>query len=316
MNRTDRLLAIVLELQAHGRRRADDLAATFEISKRTIYRDIQALCEAGVPVIAAPGQGYSLVEGYFLPPLRFSADEAMMLLLGADVMAASFDAEYGLAARAAARKIAGAIPPQQRDEVRSLRATIRFVPGGAASHDEARLLPQLRRAIVAKQRLRFAYQSRYGAAAVEREVDPYGLIHSGTSWYMLGFCQLRQAIRAFRIERISQLIVIATTFERPANFSLDQEQQSKRTLCIRVLFDHESAAWVREEPSFYAVDHTPCADGLLVTLMARDERDVTQWLLSWGSHVRVLEPDSLRRRLAEEAARMVEHFQSTKSLLT
>jgi len=68
MNRTDRLLAIVLELQAQGKRRAEDLAATFEVGKRTIYRDIQALCEAGVPVISTPGQGYSLVEGYFLPP--------------------------------------------------------------------------------------------------------------------------------------------------------------------------------------------------------------------------------------------------------
>ena len=81
-----------------------DLAASFEISKRTVYRDIQALCEAGVPVIAEPGRGYSLVEGYFLPPLRFSADEATMLLLGADVMAQSFDAEYRVAAEDAARK--------------------------------------------------------------------------------------------------------------------------------------------------------------------------------------------------------------------
>ena len=63
MNRTDRLLAIVLELQRKGKRRAEDLAATFEISKRTVYRDVQALCEAGVPVVALPGQGYALMDG-------------------------------------------------------------------------------------------------------------------------------------------------------------------------------------------------------------------------------------------------------------
>ena len=62
MNRTDRLLAIVIELQARGKRRAEDLAATFEVGKRTIYRDIQALCEAGVPIISTPGQGYTLLE--------------------------------------------------------------------------------------------------------------------------------------------------------------------------------------------------------------------------------------------------------------
>src|SRR5436190_707601 len=67
MNRTDRLLAMVLELQTHGTRRAEDLAATFEISKRTVYRDVEALCEAGVPVVAVPGLGYRLMAGYFLP---------------------------------------------------------------------------------------------------------------------------------------------------------------------------------------------------------------------------------------------------------
>ncbi|MFL5694281.1 MAG: helix-turn-helix transcriptional regulator, partial [Ktedonobacteraceae bacterium] len=101
MNRTDRLLAIVLELQGKGRQRAEDLAATFETSKRTIYRDIQALGEAGVPLISIPGRGYSLMKGYFLPPLSFSSDEATMLLLGSDFMAQNFDAQYRQAAQAA-----------------------------------------------------------------------------------------------------------------------------------------------------------------------------------------------------------------------
>src|SRR2546430_4197634 len=90
MNRTDRLLAIVLELQGKGRQRAEDLAATFETSKRTIYRDIQALGEAGVPLISVPGRGYSLMKGYFLPPLSFTTDEATMLLLGSDFTAQNF----------------------------------------------------------------------------------------------------------------------------------------------------------------------------------------------------------------------------------
>ena len=90
MNRTDRLLAIVLELQGKGRQRAEDLAGTFETSKRTIYRDISALGQAGVPLISVPGRGYALMKGYFLPPLSFRADEATMLLLGSDFMAQNF----------------------------------------------------------------------------------------------------------------------------------------------------------------------------------------------------------------------------------
>jgi predicted DNA-binding transcriptional regulator YafY len=132
MNRTDRLLAIVLELQAAGRRRAEDLAAIFEVGKRTIYRDIQALCEAGVPVISTPGQGYTLQEGYFLPPLRFSPDEALILLLGSDAMAQSFDAEYRVATESAGRKIAGALPENLRDEVRLPMPTWRRWPSAMA----------------------------------------------------------------------------------------------------------------------------------------------------------------------------------------
>src|SRR5262252_5341 len=149
MNRTDRLLAIVLELQRKGARRAEDLAATFETSKRTIYRDIrharltqrldvavdrafadlaatfetskrtiyrdiQALSESGVPVVAQPGVGYSLVEGYFLPPVSFSADEATMLLLGGDFVAQNFDAQYRAAAVSAGRKIEAVLSEKLR----------------------------------------------------------------------------------------------------------------------------------------------------------------------------------------------------------
>src|SRR4029079_10681571 len=162
MNRTDRLLAIVLELQATGRRRAEDLAATFEVGKRTIYRDIQALCEAGVPVISTPGQGYALLEGYLLPPLRFTPDEALILLLGGDVMADSFDAEYRAAAQSAGRKIAGALPEPLRDEVRSLQDSLRYV--GDRRHTRPRevaLLPQLRRPILARHGVRFSYRARH-----------------------------------------------------------------------------------------------------------------------------------------------------------
>src|SRR5437660_10811080 len=145
MNRTDRLLAIVLELQGKGRQRAEDLAATFEISKRTIYRDIQALGEAGVPLISMPGRGYALMKGYFLPPLSFSADEATMLLLGSDFMAQNFDAQYRLAAQSASRKIEGVIPEKLREEVRYLQNSIRFVSWSAFENAaELTMLQQLR----------------------------------------------------------------------------------------------------------------------------------------------------------------------------
>lgn len=110
MNKTDRLLAIVLELQRNKVLRAEDLAATFETSVRTIYRDIQALSEAYVSVIGAPGQGYSLMEGYFLPPVSFTVEEAVTLLIGTDFIEQWFDVHYGRKSRTSRGKIEAILP--------------------------------------------------------------------------------------------------------------------------------------------------------------------------------------------------------------
>src|SRR5436305_11953494 len=173
MNRTDRLLAIILELQGKGRQRAEDLAETFETSKRTIYRDIQALGEAGVPIVSITGRGYSLMKGYFLPPLSFTTDETTMLLLGSDLMAQSFDAQYRSAALGASRKIEGVLPEKLRDEVRYLQDSIRFVATGAMEQPaETEKLQQLRRAILQRSTIRFRYFTRHPSSTSEAEGRP------------------------------------------------------------------------------------------------------------------------------------------------
>jgi len=200
MNRTDRLLAIVLELQrvGKGRRRAEDLAATFETSTRTIYRDMEALSEAGVPIVAVPGRGYALMAGYFLPPLSFRTDEATMLLLGADVMAQQFDAQYRAAAESAAAKIEGVLPESLRAEVRALRERIRFFAPGDPAEQETLL--HLRRALLDRTTVRFRYTARSPSdrdPPPYREVDPYSLIHVSGEWLIAGYDHLRRDLRTF-----------------------------------------------------------------------------------------------------------------------
>lgn len=316
MNRTDRLLAIVLELQGKGKRRAEDLARTFETSKRTIYRDIEALCEAGIPVVSVPGQGYSLMKGYFLPPLSFTSDEATMLLLGSDFMAQNFDAQYRAAAQSASRKIAGVLPEPLREEVGYLQNSIRFItystPTDVAEHD---MLQQLRRAIIEPTTVRFCYHARYpsdgqSASSTTREADPYGLVHSPGAWYLSAYCHLRQDIRNFRLDRISNLELLPATFQRPANFQMGKREPERGSILVHVLFDSEVARWVRESRSYFIVNEEENAAGLLVTLKVRQESEVLQWLLSWGRHMRVLEPETLRKRLAEEAEAMLRNHQN------
>jgi len=313
MNRTDRLLAIVLELQRKGSRRAEDLAATFETSKRTIYRDIQALCESGVPVVAQAGVGYSLVEGYFLPPVSFSADEATMLLLGGDFVAQSFDAQYSDAAESASRKIEAVLSEKLRGEVGYLRNSIAFVaPETLAAGESESFLPQLRRAIIECKTIRFHYHTRYSRDGREarntREADPYAMLHYGDAWYLIGHCHLRQDIRNFRLDRLSNLRLLDKTFDRPSNFRLEPPADDQRNLKVVALFNREAAPWVREARSYYVDSMEEVADGLLVTMRVRVENEIFQWLFSWGSQVRVLEPESLRRRLVTEAGKILENY--------
>ncbi len=307
MNRTDRLLAIVLELQARKRQRAEDLAATFETSKRTIYRDIQALCEAGVPVAAIPGQGYSLVEGYFLPPLAFNADEAVMLLLGSEFMAQNFDAQYRAAAQSASRKIEAVLPEKLHAEVHDLQTSLRFISGNTAGNTVTlKTLQMLRRAVLERSSIRFRYHTRFrekgAAGGTMREADPYSLSHIANAWYLVAYCHLRRGIRHFRLDRMEDLTLLDITFTRPAGFKIEQrEVEGQRNITVRALFDPEVSRWVREAPSFFTIKMEDTTEGLLLTLQVRHEQEIVQWLLSWGQQVKVLEPLSLCALLVEEA---------------
>ncbi len=310
MNRTDRLLAIVLELQAKGWQRAEDLAARFETSRRTIYRDMQALSESGVPLVSAPGQGYALVEGYFLPPLTFSADEALILTLGGGFMAQNFDAEYQQAAQSAVSKIEAVLSNDLRVDVDYLRRSLRFIVPGPT--DDPELLRQIRRAVIARRVVRFTYHARDGESAVEttRDADPYALVSYDNHWYMVAYCHLRRDIRNFRIDRMEAVEVLRRAFARPPDYDVQQRRPDIRNLTVRVLFDAEVARWVEEDRSYYTETVQPRPDGLLVTLKVLREDDVFRWLLGWGARVRVLEPESLRQRLLAEAQAMLRQPES------
>jgi predicted DNA-binding transcriptional regulator YafY len=310
MNRTDRLLGLLLELQRKRKVRAEDLAATFETSKRTIYRDIQALSETGVPIVSQPGQGYSLMDGYFLPPLTFTGVEATMLLFGSGLVAGHFDAQYRQAAHAAGAKIEAVLSGPLRDEVRSLRESIYLLNYDHLTRKgSGEMLQQIRRAILDRKTIRFRYHTRYaghGASEVNiREADPYGLIHAGNAWYIAAHCHLRRDIRHFRLERFADLVVLEKEFIRPPTFSMKPRGEEQRNVVVRALFDPEIAPWIRESPSYYITALEDTGDGLLATLKVRFESQILPWLLSWGGKVRILEPDSLRKLLAAEATEIL-----------
>jgi predicted DNA-binding transcriptional regulator YafY len=317
MNRTDRLLAIILELQRHKVLRAEDLAATFETSKRTIYRDLDALAESGVPLLSTPGQGYSLIEGFFLPPVSFTRDEATMLLLGADYLSHNFDAQYRAAAQTAAAKIEGVLGEKLREEVRAMQVALQTVSVNvdAGVLDKLRVL---RRAILESKRIQLRYFARFGDAArsqVEtRELEPHMLVLADTTWYLLARDLKHDDMRRFRLERMEAIALTETPFARPSTEQLAREHnrnvRQEFTMTVRALFDKSVARWVRESRNWFVVDESESDAGLLLTFQVRHEDELLQYLLQWGGQVQVLEPNTLRKRMRAEAEKMVAAHQT------
>jgi predicted DNA-binding transcriptional regulator YafY len=132
-------------------------------SVRTIYRDCQALSETGVPIIGAPGTGYSLMKGYFLPPISFTVEEAVALLIGTDFIEQRFDDEYRVRAQAARRKIEAILSEGVRNETSRVRKALRLITHGkrVALSKEREYFKKIRRAILDERKIRFHFEKAW-----------------------------------------------------------------------------------------------------------------------------------------------------------
>ena len=294
-------MGILLELQARGDLRAEDLAGTFEVSVRTIYRDVEALCETGVPIVATPGKGYRLMEGYFLPPLSFTADEAALLLLGGELIRDRVDPLLRQAAEEALRKLAGVLPPERRAEMERRRQGMIFASVGSRADD--RRLSLARRAVDERRVVRLVYHAFRREQADPRDVEPIRLVHFGDAWYLAGYCRLRQDSRLFRLDRIDRLELLEERYAPDARHALSDRFTRDMTDHpeVHVRFDPEVLRWVRERQPFVLLREERDEAGPVFVYALRDTQELLAWLLPWGRTAEVLSPDWLRARLAEEA---------------
>ncbi|PWW02897.1 putative DNA-binding transcriptional regulator YafY [Paenibacillus cellulosilyticus] len=313
MNKTDRMLAIVLELQRHGLRRAEDLAAVFETSVRTIYRDVQALSEAGVPLIGSPGQGYSLADTYFLPPVSFKAEESVALLLGLDYIEQQLDAGYHVQAAGARRKIEAILPDEVRRETMRVRAAMKMLAVGVTGSEEKERLTVLRQGILEERKIRFHYSKKIpeadGSRHSVREADPYGLVLIKDSWTLVAYDHMRQGLRHFRLSRMRDIEITNERFHRPDDFDLHAYRPSDtRDVIVRLLISSAIADQVLESPYYYIDSTEETENGVVITLRIRHELEVLGWIMSWGASVVVLQPDSLRERVRNNLIESLKHY--------
>ena len=317
MNRTDRLVAMVLYLQGRRLVRAEDLARRFEVSLRTVYRDIAALGEGGVPISGEAGVGYTLVKGYHLPPVMLTTEEAGALLLGGEMVRRFTDDSLRAPSASALDKLRAVLPAEQRDEVeRVARTTVvaACVRADASAEEPAQAawLRPLRTAVARRRLARFAYRGREDAAPRVRTVEPLGIAFYGGRWYLVAWCRLRDALRHFRLDRIGDLRVEDEGFAPRADFDLSAhlaaQAEAGPSRPARVWFSDRAVARARDESYATLAEVARRDGGAEYALLTWSHEWLARWILSFADEAEALEPAELReetRRLAEAAlARM------------
>lgn len=306
MNRLDRLLGLILYLQSHPLSTAEEMAAHYCVSVRTIYRDLAALGEAGVPVVAQAGVGYVLGKDFQLAPLRFTPDELGALAAGGMLVTELADESLRSRMRSALMKVRAALPRSELAQIwrleQRMTATARPRKPAQAS------LVIVQKALAEQRVLRIEYQGPGKSEAEEREIEPLALVHYLARWHLIAWCRSRQDYRDFRTDRIRRLSPQPERFEARPEFSVDGylAAMPQPNLRARIRFLKGSADRARRE----WWQGIPEEDDEVLTLAAVDWDSLAMWLLSFGTSVEVLEPLDLRERLVELARQAVQHHAS------
>ena len=309
MNRTDRLVAIVLFLQGRRLVRAEDLAAHFEVSLRTIYRDVAALGEAGVPISGEAGVGYALVKGYHLPPVSFTAEEAAALFVGGELVKRFADASLHTPADSALLKIRSVLPADRQDELQRLeRATVIAGPQRPPPGLDRDTLRPIQQALVGRRVLRLVYRARERTEDTVRDVEPMGAVFGGNAWYLVAWCRLRGEVRHFRLDRIRKLELAAERFVPRQDFDLQrhlaqiEDGSPKTEVALRVA--PAALERVRAESLTGVLAEKAGGRSVEVRLLTYSLEWCARWVLSFGGEVVALGPATLRaqvRTLAQAA---------------
>jgi len=317
-NTATRLITLIMFLQRRSNQKAAELAEELGVSIRTIHRYIAMLDEMGIPVYSerGPHGGFSLVRGYRMPPLVFTPEEAVAVHLGTSLVEEMWGRLYRDAAQGALAKLDNVLPDEQRHEVAWARRTLLATEMHRADWTPlAPLLEKLRRATRERRRVAMVYRGRGQPEPLQRDLDPYALVHRWGWWYVIGHCHLRRAVRTFRVDRIVELTLLDRTFDVPADFDIreymaaEPHTQPRVQVCMR--FAPEAALLALDDRAFWeTVDEQP--DGsLVVTFAAPDLEWPARVALSYGPHAVVLEPEELRCLVSERARATVALYVST-----
>lgn len=221
MNRIDRLFGILLLLQTKKYISADKIADQFQISTRTVYRDIKALLEQGVPISFEQPKGYYIVQGYFLPPVSFSSDEANALLIMERMVSRFADKSIFTNYTSALNKVKAVLKHTQKEKLELLNESIKFQLNHEWANDEFDHLSGLQNAISGKHIIEIDYQNQNKESS-KREVEAIGLVFYAYNWHLIAWCHLRKEYRDFRVSRIVKVRNLEIPYRKTDHMVLNE----------------------------------------------------------------------------------------------
>ena len=315
--RASRLLNALLLLQTHGRLSARMLAESLEVSVRTIYRDMNALHAAGIPVYAedGPDGGYRLVDGFRTRLTGLTEDEARVLFL-TGLPGPAAELGLGTLVSATELKLAAALPPSLLDSANRVRDRFHLdAPGWYARGDASPHLGRVADALWQQRRIRVSYRRWKAPTDVRRTLDPLGLVLKAGVWYLVAAADDGRPPRTYRVNQILELEVTGQSFERPSTFDLRAYWEEYLTQYRDRL--HQGEAVVRFSPRALRRLRDLVAPEVRAAVIRTGTKDATGWVtatvpieslvhaegqfLRFGPEVEVLRPARLRSRIATVA---------------
>jgi predicted DNA-binding transcriptional regulator YafY len=314
-NVATRLLSLIFMLQSRPSWKAGELASALRVSVRTVHRYMGMLEEMGIPIYTERGPygGFSLLRGYKLPPLIFTAEEATVLYMGANLMREVWGQTYHDAVAAVTAKLDNVLPDELRGKVAQAQQSL--IVNGWTQRDYQPWEPvihTLRRCIGEGRCVQLAYRAFGHENETERVVEPYALALQWGTWYLVGFCRLREALRTFRVDRIQEVSSLDERFTPPRDFEV--RAYLERTMSGELPYNvvvHVAArvAEIVQEAHGHWMELTDHADGSLTARFGVvDLNWVSGWVLSFGAAAKVLEPLELIDRVRAAAQGALQRY--------
>jgi predicted DNA-binding transcriptional regulator YafY len=287
---------------------ASELAERCEVSLRTVYRDINLLKLAGIPIYY--DKGYRVSEGFFLPPVHLDLTEVLSLAMGSEILSRQKGTPFQRGVQSAMEKIYAVLPPGLRDSV--TREASHFTPAWEPTVDYGKRLPileTLEKGMEENLTVRLTYHSLSREEVTEREVDPYGFLFRSNAWYLVGFCHLRGEIKIFKVDRIIEAVLLEKAFQPPEDFSIQdymgeawQVMRGSELREVEVLFSPQAAPYVKECLWHFSQRCVDLEDGSAVlSFRVSGLAEICSWIMAFGGEAEVLRPPELRDMITERA---------------